>query len=49
MKILVNASKNYVLLIVKAKDVDKSEAFSGCDPKLKYELSEVVDNYGNMF
>ncbi len=31
------------------KDVDKSEVLLGCDPKLKYELSEVVNTYDIIF
>ena len=34
MKRLVNSSKNFVLIIFKAKDVVQNESFKGCDPKL---------------
>ena len=34
MKRLVNTSKNFVLMIVKTKDVGRNESFKGCDPKL---------------
>ena len=49
MKGFVNVSNNYVFLIVKAKDVDKIKAFIGCDPKINYELSVVVNTYEKMF
>ena len=35
MKRLINASKKFVLMIVKAKDVEQTESFKGCDHKLK--------------
>lgn len=38
MKRLVNASKNFVLLMIKAKDIVESEAFTGFDSKLKHDL-----------
>jgi hypothetical protein len=49
MKWLVNASKNFVLLMIKSKDTIESEAFQGCDAKLKYDLVEVVNTYDKMF
>ena len=33
-KRLVNASKNFFLMIVNAKDVEQTKSFKGCDPKL---------------
>jgi len=33
MKRIVNASKQFLLMIVKAKDIDKSDAFKCCNPK----------------
>jgi hypothetical protein len=45
MKRLVNASKNFVLLMIKPKDDIENEAFQGCDTKLKYDLYEVVNQY----
>ena len=33
MKIIVNSSKHFLPMIVKAKDIDKSDAFQGCNPK----------------
>ena len=49
MKRLVNASNNFVLRIVKAKDVEQTESFKGCDPKLKKGLIKVVSDYDIMF
>ena len=42
MKRHVNASKNFVLFMIKAKDTIGYEAFIGCDSKLKHELVEFV-------
>jgi hypothetical protein len=49
MKRLVNASKNFVLLMIKPKDDVENEAFQGCDTKLKSDLYEVVTQYDEMF
>ena len=49
MKRLVNASKNFGLMIVKVKDVGQTEYFKGCDPKLKNDLIKVVSNYDIIF
>ena len=49
MKRLINASKNFVLMIVKAKDVEQTESFKGCDPKLKKDLIKVVFDYDILF
>lgn len=49
MKRLVNASKNFVLMIVKSKEDDKFEAFKGCGPKHKFELVKVVYAHDNLF
>lgn len=49
MKRLVNASKNFVLLMIKLKDTVESEPFQGCDSKLKHDLVEVVNTYDKMF
>ena len=45
MNMLVNSSKNFVLMIVKSKDVEQTEFFKGCDPKLKKGLIKVVYDY----
>jgi hypothetical protein len=49
MKRLVNASNNFVLLMIKPKDNVEKEAFQGCDAKLKYDLYEIVNKYDEMF
>jgi hypothetical protein len=49
MKRLVNASRNFVLLMIKPKDDIENEAFQGCDTKLKSDLYEVVNPYNEMF
>jgi hypothetical protein len=49
MKRLVNASKNFVLLMIKPKDDIENEAFQGCDAKLKSDLYEVVNQFDEMF
>jgi hypothetical protein len=49
MKRLVNASKNFVLLMIKPKNDVENEAFQGCDSKLKSNLFEVVNQYDDMF
>ena len=46
---LVNASKNFVLMMIKPKDNVEKEAFQGCDANLKYDLYEVVNQYDEMF
>jgi hypothetical protein len=49
MKRLVNASKNFVLLMIKPKDDIENEVFQGFDAKLKFDLYEVVNQYDEMF
>jgi hypothetical protein len=49
MKRLVNASKNFVFLMIKPKDNVEKEAFQGCDANLKSDLYEVVNQYDDMF
>jgi len=49
MKRVVNASKNFVLFIIKSKDTFESKAFTGCDSKLKHELVEFVNTYDKVF
>ena len=43
MKRLVNASKNFVLLMIEPKNDIENEALQGCDTKLKSDLYEVVN------
>ena len=40
---------NFVLMIVKAKDVGQNETYKGCDPKHKNDLIKVVSNYDILF
>jgi hypothetical protein len=49
MKRLVNANKNFVLLMIKPKNDAGNEEFQGCDTKLKSNLFEVVNQYDDMF
>lgn len=49
MKRLVNPSHNFALLMIKHKDVEESEAFQGCDIKLKHDLVVVVNTCDKMF
>ena len=49
MKRIINSSKQFLLMIVKAKDLDKSDAFQGCNPKQKADLVKVVSDYDILF
>lgn len=49
MKIIVNASKQFLLMIVKEKDIDKYYAFQGCNPKQKADLIRFVSDYDILF
>ena len=49
MKRLVNASKNFVLMMVKMKNDGVSKYFEECDPKHKYELIEIMSEYDDLF
>ncbi|MCY6525078.1 hypothetical protein, partial [Actinobacillus pleuropneumoniae] len=49
MKILVNSSKNLVLLMIKPKNDIDYEAFDGCNSNLKINLVDVVNQYNEMF
>ena len=49
MKRLINASKNFVLMILKEKDVEKTKSFKGCDPKLKKDLINMIHDYDILF
>lgn len=48
-KIIVNSSKQFLLMIVKAKDLHKSDAFQGCNPKQKEGLVKFVYDYDILF
>lgn len=49
MKILVNVSNNFVLILVKAKDDDKSKVFKGWKLEQKFELVKIVSTYDDLF
>jgi ribulose bisphosphate carboxylase small subunit len=49
MKRLVSASKYFVLMIVKQKEEDITDALSGCDPDHKQELVKIISNYDELF
>jgi hypothetical protein len=49
MKRIVNSSKQFLLMVVKAKDPEKSNAFEGCDSKQKADLVKVVSEYDVLF
>ena len=49
MKRLLNASKKFVLLVIKKKNYIDYEYFEGCDDKLKSNLFDVVSKHGEMF
>lgn len=49
MKQLINAINNFVLLVVKEKDIGKFDAFKGCNPSHNDELSEIISNYDEIF
>ena len=49
MKRLINSSKRFVLMVVKARDKDSSDAFKGCDHKLKNGLVEIIDSFDELF
>ena len=49
MKLLVNSSKNFMLLMIKPKNDVDNEAFKGFDSNLKSELVYVVNQYDEMF
>lgn len=38
-----------MFMVVRAKDVETSEAFKSCDPTHKKELYEIVSNYDGFF
>lgn len=49
IKQLVNSSKSLMLLIIKQKNGTEHESFIGCDVKMKVELVDVVNQYGDIF
>ena len=49
MKRLINSSKRFVLMVVKAQDKDNSDAFKGYDSKLNNGLVEIVNCSEELF
>ena len=49
MKMFVNASQNFTLLMIKHKYVDESEAFQGYESSLKSNFIEVANPCVKMF
>ena len=49
MKRLVNASKNFVLLMIKATYNGEFESFTRSDSKMKHEFFEAFNTYDKMF
>ena len=49
MKRLVNASKYFVLVIMKQKVKDSLDSFSGCDLSHKQELVKIISNCDELF
>ena len=49
MKRIVNSSKKFLLMVIKANDPEKSNAFEGCDSKQKVDLIKVVSEYDVLF
>ena len=46
---VVNASKNFVLMMVKVKNNEIAKSFEGFDPKHKSELIEIISEYDDLF
>jgi hypothetical protein len=49
MKRIVNVSKRYLLMVVKAKDTIRIDTFQDCDTNLKDDLVRVVSDYDDIF
>ena len=49
MKRIVNVSKRYLLMVVKAKDTVGIDTFQDFDTKLKDDLVRVVSEYDDIF
>jgi hypothetical protein len=49
MKTLINSSKMFVLMVIKTWDKNSSDAFKGCDLKLKNGLIEIVNSFDKLF
>ena len=49
IKRLINTNKRYMLMVVRAKDVEASDVFKGCDPSHKKDMIDIVANYDEIF
>ena len=51
MKMLANASKNFVLMMIKFKETndDISKAFEGRDLNHKFEMVKIISEYDEVF
>jgi hypothetical protein len=49
MKRIVNVSKRYLLMVVKAKDIVRIDTFKDCDTKLKDDLVRIFSEYDEIF
>jgi len=49
IKRAINTSKKFVLMVLKEKDIDKSNVFNDCDPSHKEEMIDVIYNYDEFF
>jgi hypothetical protein len=48
MKRCININKRYVLMVIREKDVGKSDTSQGCDPSHKKELIDIVSKYDDI-
>jgi hypothetical protein len=49
MKRIVNVSKRYLLMVIKAKDIVGIDTSKYCDTKLKDDLVRIVSDYDDIF
>ena len=49
MKRLVNASKPFVIMVIKPKEKDVFNSLGGCDLSHNHKLLEIISNYDGVF
>jgi hypothetical protein len=49
IKRFINTNKRSVLMVVREKYVETSDAFQGCDPSHKKKLIDIVSKYDDIF
>ena len=49
MKRIVNSCKQFLLMVVKKKEPDKTNVFEGCDAKQQVDLEKFVSEYDILF